>query len=229
MSLRRLGKVEYKTFDFYSYVLALAFWPANLSQSMLCHRRRRRPGAWAQMPWVYLCKTRWATSTSRHWLVTQFCPVIHALTMMQALVLNQEYTELDLFNHGLAQFSTQDFQDADIDGDEQFIIQWMGNQEIGHAQLFTNILALQNASQLCNYSYPSTIVQRIIDFSMRITRLDESGTLSFLEHLNSRASASLLLEAISTESYQEMVFRQLELEGLISSHLHAGTSSVYPV
>ena len=49
-----------------------------------------------------------------------------------------------------------------------------------------------------------------IDFSMKITRAGESGTFGFLEHLNSRASAQLLLESISTESRQEMVFRQLE-------------------
>lgn len=126
------------------------------------------------------------------------------------LALNQELIELDLFNHGLAQFSVQDFENAGIGPDEQFLIRWMGEQEIGHAQLITNILSPQNASTACNYTYPFTTVPEFIDFSMRITRLGESGTFGFLEHLNSRASASLLLEAISTESRQEMVFRQLE-------------------
>ncbi|GJE92284.1 ferritin-like domain-containing protein [Phanerochaete sordida] len=125
------------------------------------------------------------------------------------LALNQELIELDLFNAGLAQFSTDDFQNAGIGPNEQYLIQWMGQQEVGHAQLLSNILS-PNVTTACNYTYPFTTVQEFIDFSMRITRLGESGTFGFLEHLDSRASASLLLEAISTESRQEMIFRQLE-------------------
>ncbi|EKM54235.1 uncharacterized protein PHACADRAFT_162619 [Phanerochaete carnosa HHB-10118-sp] len=109
------------------------------------------------------------------------------------------FIELDLFNRGLAQFSPQDFESADIGSDEQFLIKWMGDQEIGHTQLLTNFLSPQNASTTCNYSHPFTTVQEFIDFSTRITRLGESGTFGVLEHLDSRASASLLLEAISTE------------------------------
>lgn len=126
------------------------------------------------------------------------------------LTLYQEYIELDLFNHGLAMFSAQDFEDAGISAEDQYLIQFMGEQETGHAQLVTNILSPQNASTMCNYSYPFQTVRDFVDFSLKITRVGESGTFGFLEHLDSRASAALLLESISTESRQEMVFRQLE-------------------
>ena len=86
----------------------------------------------------------------------------------------------------------------------------MAEQEVGHAQLITNILSPGAAAQPCNYSYPFETVRDFVDFSMKITRLGESGTFGFLEHLDSRASAMLLLEAISTESRQEMIFRQFE-------------------
>lgn len=128
----------------------------------------------------------------------------------QTLALYQEYIELDLFHHGLAQFSAQDFEDAGVSPEDQYLIEFMADQEVGHAQLITNILSPQNASLACNYSYPFHTVREFIDFSMKITRLGESGTFGFLEHLDSRASAILLLESISTESRQEMIFRQLE-------------------
>lgn len=134
------------------------------------------------------------------------CTRLHPL---QTLGLYQEYIELDLFRHGLAQFSAQEFEAAGMSADDQFLIEWMAEQEVGHAQLLTNILA-PNASLPCNYTYPFESVRDFIDFSMKITRLGESGTFGFLEHLDSRASASLLLEAISTESRQEMIFRQFE-------------------
>ena len=126
------------------------------------------------------------------------------------MALYQEYIELDLFHHGLAQFSPQEFQDAGISPQDQYLIEFMADQEVGHAQLITNILTPGNASLPCNYSYPFETVRDFVDFSMKITRLGESGTFGFLEHLNSRASALLLLEAVSTESRQEAMFRQLE-------------------
>jgi hypothetical protein len=67
-----------------------------------------------------------------------------------------------------------------------------------------------NASKACQYTYPFQTVREFIDFSMKITRLGESGTLGFLPHLNAQAAAALINEAITTESRQEFAFRQFE-------------------
>lgn len=127
----------------------------------------------------------------------------------QQLGLNQELIELDLFNFALAKFSPQEFEEAGLGPDERFLIKYFADQEIGHAKLFENMLG-SNASEACQYSYPFQTVREFIDFSMKITRLGESGTLGFLPHLNSQAAAALINQAITTESRQEFAFRQFE-------------------
>ena len=44
----------------------------------------------------------------------------------------------------------------------------------------------------------------------KLTRFGESGVYGFLEHLDSRAAATLLLDSITTEARQQMIFRQFE-------------------
>ena len=58
----------------------------------------------------------------------------------QSLALYQEYIELDLFHYGLAKFSTEDFDAANITADDRYLLQFMADQEVGHANLITNIL-----------------------------------------------------------------------------------------
>jgi len=58
----------------------------------------------------------------------------------QNLALNQEWIEVDLFHHGLAQFSVVEFQAAGLDAQDRFLIQFMAEQEAGHATMLTNIL-----------------------------------------------------------------------------------------
>ena len=53
--------------------------------------------------------------------------------------LYQEYIELDLFNYGLKRFSDAEFEEAGVTADYRSIIQYMANQETGHAQLVTNV------------------------------------------------------------------------------------------
>ncbi|KAI0699531.1 ferritin-like domain-containing protein [Cytidiella melzeri] len=125
------------------------------------------------------------------------------------LALNQELIELDLFNYALAKFSPEEFEEAGLGPDEQFLIKFFAEQEVGHATLFKNMLG-SNASEACQYSYPFETVSEFIDFSVKLTRSGESGTLGFLPHLNSQASAALINEAISTESRQEFALRQFE-------------------
>lgn len=56
------------------------------------------------------------------------------------LGLHQELIELDLFHYGLARFSSQDFEDAGLSPADQFLIEFMADQEVGHATIFENFL-----------------------------------------------------------------------------------------
>ena len=85
----------------------------------------------------------------------------------------------------------------------------MAEQEVGHATLISNILQGRGAKQ-CQYQYPFATVREFVDFCQKLTRFGESGVYGFLEHLNSRAAATLLLDSITTEARQQMIFRQFE-------------------
>ncbi|KAH9477311.1 Protein rds1 [Psilocybe cubensis] len=126
------------------------------------------------------------------------------------LALNQEWIELDLFHHGLAQFSDEEFAAAGINAEERALIAYMGNQEIGHARLIQNMLGPNNSAKPCTYQYPFTTVREFLDFSQQVTRWGEAGTIGFIPHLNSRDSAQMLLQTVTTEARQQMAFRQLE-------------------
>lgn len=126
-----------------------------------------------------------------------------------ALALYQEYIELDLFRYGLAEYSVKDFQRLGLTADDRFLLQYMAEQEVGHATMLTNILG-QEAPQPCTYHYPVKNLTEYIDFSQKLTRWGESGVYGFLNHLDSRAAAQLLLQSISTEARQQMIFRQFQ-------------------
>lgn len=132
------------------------------------------------------------------------------------LALNQEWIELDLFQEGLRRYSVKDFKDAGLKSNDRFLIEFMAEQEIGHAALLSNILG-PNAAKQCTYQYPFTNVRQFIDFCQKLTRFGESGVYGFLEHLDSRAAAQLLLQSITTEARQQMIFRQV---GPTSSFIH---------
>lgn len=124
-----------------------------------------------------------------------------------ALGLYQEYIELDLFHYGLATYSVADFEAAGLTAEDRFLLQFMANQEVGHATLLTNMLG-SNAPKQCTYNYPSMNVREYIDFSQKLTRWGESGVYGFLNHLDSREVGQLLLQSITTEARQQMIFRQ---------------------
>ncbi|KAF7125386.1 hypothetical protein CNMCM5793_001564 [Aspergillus hiratsukae] len=126
-----------------------------------------------------------------------------------ALALYQEYIELDLFHDGLARFSAEDFTAAGLEAEDRFLIEFMAEQEAGHATMITNILGAR-APRQCVYNYPYTTVQEFIDFCQKLTRFGESGVYGFLNHLDSREAATLLLQSITTEARQQMIFRQFE-------------------
>ena len=123
------------------------------------------------------------------------------------LALYQEWIELDLFNNGLATFSAEEFEAAGLTAEDQSLILYMSQQEVGHATLLSNILGPAAPPQ-CTYNYPFTTVREFIDFCQRLTRFGESGVYGFLGHLDSQAAATLLLQSITTEARQQMAFRQ---------------------
>ncbi|OTA99612.1 hypothetical protein M426DRAFT_269063 [Hypoxylon sp. CI-4A] len=126
-----------------------------------------------------------------------------------ALALYQEWIELDLFHWGLARFSDDEFKQAGLDAEDRFLIQFMANQEVGHATALTNMLGPQAPVQ-CTYNYPATSVREFIDFNQKLTRWGESGVYGFLNHLDSRETAQILLQSITTEARQQMIFRQFD-------------------
>ncbi|OJJ50995.1 hypothetical protein ASPZODRAFT_56941 [Penicilliopsis zonata CBS 506.65] len=126
-----------------------------------------------------------------------------------ALALYQEYIELDLFRDGLARFSDAEFKAAGLNAEDRYLIQFMAQQEVGHATMLTNILGA-NAPKQCTYNYPYTTVAEFLDFCQKLTRFGESGVYGFLAHLDSREAATLLTQSITTEARQQMIFRQFE-------------------
>lgn len=120
-----------------------------------------------------------------------------------------EYIELDLFQYGLARFSKEEFAAAGLNAEDMYLLEFMAEQERGHARLVSNILG-ENAPKACTYDYTGAFdnVTSYVDFNQRLTRWGESGVYGFLEHLDSRAAASLLLQSITTEARQQMIFRQ---------------------
>ena len=85
----------------------------------------------------------------------------------------------------------------------------MADQEVGHATLITNMLGAEAPKQ-CTYNYPYTTVREFIDFCEKLTRFGESGVYGFMNHMDSREAAQLLLQSISTEARQQMIFRQFD-------------------
>ncbi|KAM4055552.1 Protein rds1 [Hirsutella rhossiliensis] len=98
-----------------------------------------------------------------------------------ALALYQEWIKLDLFHWGLAMFSVDEFE--------------------------ANGLRPQAPKQ-CTYNYPMSNVPEFLDFNQKLTRWGEAGVYGFLPHLNSGPAAQLLLQSITVEARQQMIFRQ---------------------
>ncbi|KAJ5101833.1 hypothetical protein NUU61_004055 [Penicillium alfredii] len=126
-----------------------------------------------------------------------------------ALALYQEWVELDLFQDALRRFSEADFMAAGLTTDDRELIAFMAQQEVGHATMLSNILG-SSAPQQCSYVYPYTSVQEFIDFAQKVTRAGEAGANGFLAHLDSREAAILLTQTLTTESRQQLIFRQFE-------------------
>lgn len=66
----------------------------------------------------------------------------------------------------------------------------------------------ESAPKQCTYNYPAMNVREYVDFSQKLTRWGESGVYGFLNHLDAREVGQLLLQSITTEARQQMIFRQ---------------------
>ena len=66
-----------------------------------------------------------------------------------------------------------------------------------------------HAPERCQYQYPFNTVPEFVDFCQKLTRWGEAGVYGFLPHLDSRPAAQLLLQSITTEARQQMIFRQV--------------------
>ncbi|KAH8745480.1 protein rds1 [Diaporthe sp. PMI_573] len=124
-----------------------------------------------------------------------------------ALALYQEWIELDLFHWGLATYSDEEFEAYGINAEDRFLIQHMADQEVGHATVITNMLG-PRAPKQCTYNYPVSNVREYIDFNQKLTRWGEAGVYGFLPHLNSGPAAQLVLQSITVEARQQLIFRQ---------------------
>ncbi|KAI6715027.1 hypothetical protein PZA11_000014 [Diplocarpon coronariae] len=125
------------------------------------------------------------------------------------LGLYQEWIELDLFHHILASFSEEEFTAAGLTPADRFLIEFMADQESGHATLLSNLLGGPGgATPQCTYNYPFQTVHEAFDFTQKLTRFGESGVWGFQAHLDAREVAQLLDQSIATEARQQMIFRQ---------------------
>jgi len=115
---------------------------------------------------------------------------------------------LDLFHDGLARFTDDEFAAAGLTAEARSLIEFMADQESGHATLLTNMLG-QAAPKECIYDYPYTTVREWLDFMQRVTRFGESGVWGFINHLDSREVGQLLAQSIATEARQQQIFRQM--------------------
>lgn len=125
-----------------------------------------------------------------------------------ALGLYQEWIELDLFHDGLARFTDAEFTAAGLGPEARSLIEFMADQESGHATLLTNMLGVAAPKQ-CVYNYPYKTVREWVDFMQRLTRFGESGVWGFVNHLDSREVGQLLAQSIATEARQQQIFRQM--------------------
>ncbi|BGP30705.1 conserved fungal protein [Rhodotorula toruloides] len=126
------------------------------------------------------------------------------------LALNQELIKLDLFHNMLARFSVEEFEAAGLNADDRTLIQHMADQQVGHAIAITNMLGVDRAAKQCVYKYPYNTVKEANPFSQILTRWGEAGVHGFLNQLDSRPSAQILLQSITTGARQQIVFRQFQ-------------------
>lgn len=99
--------------------------------------------------------------------------------------LNQEYLEFALFQDALTRFSDADWRAAGFTPDDQYLVQYMLEQEIGHIDLITNILGgpgeylvFQSVYAVVNLFDPQAMLLRLATFHSLSLRCRISSTLA---------------------------------------------------
>lgn len=65
------------------------------------------------------------------------------------LGLHQEWIELELFNHGVARFSEEDFIEAGLTPEDRTFLSFMATQEADHVTLLSNSTILPGGKSPC--------------------------------------------------------------------------------
>merc|ERR1711964_112285 len=119
------------------------------------------------------------------------------------LGLYQEWIELDLFHNILATFSEEEFTAAGLTPSDRFLIEFMADQESGHATLLSNLLGGPGgATPQCTYNYQFTTVHEAFDFTQKLTRsaslvFGVSKLISTLARLLSSSTSPSLLKLVN--------------------------------
>lgn len=69
-----------------------------------------------------------------------------------------------MFHYGRARFTDEEFDAQGIDAEQRHLLEYMANQEVGHATVIGNMLQGQGA-KMCKYRYDFETVQEFIQFS----------------------------------------------------------------
>ncbi|KAI0310971.1 hypothetical protein OF83DRAFT_1069622 [Amylostereum chailletii] len=126
------------------------------------------------------------------------------------LALHQALMEQALLQFGNANFSSDNLSAAGLSAEQQKLLPYMTEQQVGQVDLLSNIL-YPNVTQPCTYAFPAfNDAREFVDFATKALRFGESGMLGFLSHLDAQDSASLLQGTLAVKSRQQMLFRQLE-------------------
>lgn len=87
----------------------------------------------------------------------------------------------------MAKFSVDEFEAAGLDAEDRYLIEFMADQEVGHATLISNMLGrellpssrsdrclnnfvAETAPKQCNYTYPFETVRDFVDFCQKVMK-----------------------------------------------------------
>ncbi|RXW17962.1 hypothetical protein EST38_g7899 [Candolleomyces aberdarensis] len=113
------------------------------------------------------------------------------------LALNQ-WIELDLSHSGLARFSVDVFEAAGLDAEDRFLIQYMAQQEAGHATLISKVFQGRDAKQF-TYKNSFQTLRKSFDFCQKPMRFGECGIALTFKTQNNPDAAPLVNISIPGE------------------------------
>lgn len=79
-----------------------------------------------------------------------------------------------MFNYGITRFTDAEFAAQNMTANDISLLRFFGQQEIGHANLLSNMLGPKAPLQ-CTYKYNFNTVSEFIDLNQKLTRFGESG------------------------------------------------------